>query len=76
MDLQASSRFYTVKIACDDWVQRWVQVARRFACSLSRKLRRVNEIVDGYEPGGRRFESCWAHQHSLCQQLNNCVKRE
>ena len=28
----------------------------------SRKLRRVNECADGYEPGGRRFESCWAHQ--------------
>jgi hypothetical protein len=28
---------------------------------LIRKLRRVNESVDGYEPGGRRFESCWAH---------------
>jgi hypothetical protein len=27
-----------------------------------RKLRRVNECVDGYEPGGRRFESCRAHQ--------------
>jgi hypothetical protein len=26
----------------------------------ARKLRRVNERVDGYEPGGRRFESCRA----------------
>jgi hypothetical protein len=30
--------------------------------SPGRKLRRVNESVDGYEPGGRTFESCWAHQ--------------
>jgi hypothetical protein len=28
-----------------------------FRSSLSRKLRWVNEIIDGYEPGGRRFES-------------------
>ena len=20
----------------------------------------------GYEPGGRRFESCWAHHHTAC----------
>ena len=31
-----------------------------FRGSPSRKLRRVNEIIDGYEPGGRRFESCRA----------------
>ena len=35
----------------------------------SRKLRRVNESVDGYEPGGRTFESCWAHQ------INNLQRR-
>ena len=29
----------------------------------ARKLRRVNKWVDGYEPGGRRFESCRA-RHS------------
>jgi hypothetical protein len=33
----------------------------------ARKLRRVNERVDGYEPGGRRFESCRARQPSLAQ---------
>ena len=35
----------------------------------SRKLRRVNESVDGYEPGGRTFESCWAHQINNLQPL-------
>jgi hypothetical protein len=44
------------------WVQHWVQVAARFGILWARKLRRVNESVDGYEPGGRTFESCWAHQ--------------
>jgi len=34
-----------------------------------RKLRRVNEKVDGYEPGGRTFESCRAHQPQLIQSL-------
>jgi hypothetical protein len=28
----------------------------------ARKLRQVNDRVGGYEPGGRRFESCWARQ--------------
>ena len=31
-----------------------------FSLVEARKLRRVNECVDGYEPGGRRFESCRA----------------
>src|SRR5437773_10146727 len=30
-----------------------------------RKLRRVDECADGYEPGGRRFESCWARHKSF-----------
>ena len=37
-------------------------MAGRPGALLGRKLRRVNERVDGYEPGGRKFESCWAHQ--------------
>jgi hypothetical protein len=44
------------------WVQDWVQVARLRRLDLARKLRRVNERLDGYEPGGRRFESCRARQ--------------
>ena len=48
------------------WVQDWVQVAGRAGTDLGRKLRRVNESADGYEPGGRRFESCKAHYpHSV-----------
>ena len=44
------------------WVQDWVQVARLSRALLTRKLRRLNESVEGYEPGGRTFESCRAHQ--------------
>jgi len=33
-----------------------------FGNPRARKLRRVNGRVDGYEPGGRRFESCRARQ--------------
>ena len=38
------------------WVQDWVQVTGRCVSLWARKLRRVNERIDGYEPGGRRFE--------------------
>jgi len=51
------------------WVQDWVQVARPLTVLLAHKLRRVNERVDGYEPGGRTFESCRAHQPQLIQSL-------
>jgi hypothetical protein len=34
-----------------------------------RKLRGVNECVDGYEPGGRTFESCRARQSLSSQPL-------
>ena len=41
----------------------------------ARKLRRVNECVDGYEPGGRRFESCRARQqHNNLQLSQSCSK--
>jgi len=40
-----------------------------FTVLLAHKLRRVNERVDGYEPGGRTFESCRAHQPQLIQSL-------
>ena len=52
----------------DPWVQHWVQVAAR-GVLWARKLRRVNESVDGYEPGGRTFESCRAHQATHNQEV-------
>ena len=54
-------------MSCDRWVQDWVQVAGCSRTLQSRKSRRVNDSVDGYEPGGRRFESCWARQCLHCQ---------
>ena len=42
------------------WVQDSVQVAHSLRVLLTRKSRRLNESVDGYEPGGRKFESCGA----------------
>jgi hypothetical protein len=51
--------------ALERWVQDWVQVAALKVGPQARKSRRVNDSVDGYEPGGRRFESCWAHHVSL-----------
>jgi len=39
---------------------------------LSRKLRWVNEKIDGYEPGGRRFESCWARFFSVIYRDYRC----
>ena len=50
-----------------NWVHDWVQVAGSDGVRLARKLRRVNESIDGYEPGGRRFESCRAHQINKLQ---------
>ena len=44
------------------WVQEIGSKWRALAVLLAHKLRRVNERVDGYEPGGRRFESCRARQ--------------
>jgi hypothetical protein len=35
----------------------------------SRKLRRINNRVDGYEPGGRRFESCRARQTTHLERV-------
>jgi hypothetical protein len=58
------------------WVQDWVQVAAPKRAPGF--VRRVNESVDGYEPGGRTFESCWAHQNpsenqSRCRGLSPVV---
>ena len=39
----------------------WVQLRVRFGPKMVRKLRRINEGLNGYEPEGREFESLRAH---------------
>ena len=39
---------------------------------LARKSRRVNDSVDGYEPGGRRFESCRARHSNQVGMATPC----
>ena len=46
---------------------RWGPSGELLEGLLVRKLRRINESDDGYEPGGRRFESCRARQPSLAR---------
>ena len=41
----------------------------RFVCAPIAQLDRAS----GYEPGGRKFESCWAHQN--CHPFNDLQRR-
>ena len=45
-----------------NWVQSWVQQKDLFWPKLVRKLRQINESLNGYEPEGREFESLRARQ--------------
>ena len=43
------------------WVQSWVQLKDLFCPKMARKLRQINEKLNGYEPEDREFESLRAH---------------
>jgi endogenous inhibitor of DNA gyrase (YacG/DUF329 family) len=55
------------------WVQSWVQLEAHFQLKMVRKLRQINESVDGYEPEGREFESLRA-RHFLPFRRSSCYR--